>query len=54
MTFYDESYHALAAVLGGLFVTADEKYLRTVGPDPHLFGLAYSPPPVILLPQLTA
>ena len=40
VTFYDASYHALAAVLGGVFVTADEKYLRKAGPDSHLLGLA--------------
>jgi predicted nucleic acid-binding protein len=44
VTFYDASYHALAVVLGGIFVTADDKYLRKVGPDPHLLGLAHWPP----------
>jgi predicted nucleic acid-binding protein len=44
VTFYDASYHALAAVLGGVFVTADEKYLRKAGSDSHLLGLAHWPP----------
>jgi predicted nucleic acid-binding protein len=44
VTFYDASYHALAATLGGIFVTADEKYLRKTGPDSHLLGLASWPP----------
>ena len=44
VTFYDASYHALAAVLDGVFVTADEKYLRKAGPDSHLLGLASWPP----------
>ena len=43
-TFYDASYHALAAVMDGVFVTADAKYLRKAGPDPHLLGLASWPP----------
>ena len=43
VTFYDACYHALAAVHGGTFVTADEKYLRKAGPDPHLLGLAKWP-----------
>ena len=41
--FYDASYHALAAMLGGVFVTADEKYLRRAGPDSHLLNLANWP-----------
>lgn len=44
VTFYDASYHALAEVLDGIFVTADEKYLRKAGPDSHLLGLASWPP----------
>ncbi len=28
VTFYDAAYHALALVEGGLFVTADARYLR--------------------------
>ena len=39
VTFYDASYHALAAVSDGVFVTADEKYLRKAGADPHLAAL---------------
>ena len=44
VTFYDASYHALAMVHDGIFVTADEKYLRKAGPDSHLLGLANWPP----------
>lgn len=40
VTFYDASYHALAAMLGGVFVTSDAKYLRKVGPGRHLLALA--------------
>ena len=28
VTFYDAAYHALALGLGGVFVTADERYVR--------------------------
>jgi predicted nucleic acid-binding protein len=31
VTFYDASYHALAIVNRGVFVTADARYLRKVG-----------------------
>lgn len=34
-TFYDASYHALAMTRNGVFVTADEKYLERVKPEPH-------------------
>lgn len=44
LTFYDASYHALAVVQDGIFVTADEKYLRKAGPDSHLLSLASWPP----------
>jgi predicted nucleic acid-binding protein len=44
VTFYDASYHALAEILDGIFVTADDKYLRKAGPDSHLLGLASWPP----------
>lgn len=40
VTFYDASYHALAVVQDGIFVTADEKYLRKTGTDSHLLSLA--------------
>jgi len=39
VTFYDASYHALAMVTGGRFVTADEKHLakaRDAGHQIHL------------------
>lgn len=35
VTFYDAAYHALAIVLEGVFVTADEKYLQTVSGEAH-------------------
>ena len=28
VTFYDAAYHAVALALGGVFVTADERYVR--------------------------
>ena len=28
VTFYDAAYHAVALALGGMFVTADERYVR--------------------------
>lgn len=34
-TFYDACYHALAIELGGVFVTADEKYLQAAGAGGH-------------------
>ncbi len=34
VTFYDASYHALAIVNRGVFVTADAKYQRKLGSDP--------------------
>lgn len=40
VTFYDASYHALAIVQGGVFVTADEAYLRKVNNHPHAAYLA--------------
>ena len=40
VTFYDASYHALAVMLGGVFVTADEKYQRKVVPTRHILSLA--------------
>jgi predicted nucleic acid-binding protein len=33
VTFYDASYHALALVNRGLFVTADARYARKAGPS---------------------
>ncbi|MGH8665115.1 MAG: type II toxin-antitoxin system VapC family toxin [Burkholderiales bacterium] len=44
VTFYDASYHALADVSDGIFVTADAKYLRKAGPDSRLLSLASWPP----------
>jgi predicted nucleic acid-binding protein len=31
VTFYDAAYHALALVEGGIFVTADERYVSRAG-----------------------
>jgi predicted nucleic acid-binding protein len=39
VTFYDAAYHALAIVNQGIFVTADEEYVKKVGPGPHLIAL---------------
>lgn len=40
VAFYDAAYHALAIVESGLFVTADERYLRAVGPSASACHLA--------------
>ncbi len=40
-TFYDVSYHALAIVLGGVYVTADRHYIRRAHDDQHVAGLAH-------------
>lgn len=39
VTFYDASYHALAIVREGVFITADEKYLNAVAGEPHIMHL---------------
>jgi predicted nucleic acid-binding protein len=39
VTFYDASYHALAIIHDGVFVTADEKYLQAVAGEPNLMHL---------------
>lgn len=39
VTFYDASYHALAIVNRGVFVTADQKYLQAVAGEPHVMHL---------------
>lgn len=39
VTFYDASYHALALLLKGRFVTADEKYVRKAGKAGALVAL---------------
>ncbi len=33
VTFYDAAYHGLAIIQNALLITADEKYLRTVGKE---------------------
>jgi predicted nucleic acid-binding protein len=53
VTFYDASYHALAEMADGVFVTADEKYLRRAGPDARLLDLANWPSPAARLPRST-
>jgi predicted nucleic acid-binding protein len=35
VTFYDAAYHATAIINGGVFVTADEAYLKAVGDRKH-------------------
>ena len=39
-TFYDATYHALARVTSGIFVTADMKYLARAGRDAHIMQLS--------------
>ncbi len=39
-TFYDATYHALARVTSGVFVTADMKYLARAGRDAHILPLS--------------
>jgi len=39
VTFYDASYHALAIVLDGVFVTADEKYLQATDSESHIMHI---------------
>ena len=39
VTFYDASYHALAIVNDGVFITADEKYLDKIGESNHVLHL---------------
>lgn len=39
IAFYDAAHHALVIVDEGIFVTADEKYLKAVGDDKHAMHL---------------
>lgn len=39
VTFHDASYHALAIVLQGTFITADEKYLAAADEAGHMLHL---------------
>lgn len=39
VTFYDASYHALAIVSRGVFVTADERYVRNTSKEDHVLVL---------------
>jgi predicted nucleic acid-binding protein len=39
VTFYDASYHALAIVADGQFVTADEQHLQRAAEAGHLAHL---------------
>lgn len=39
LTFYAASYHALAMVNDGIFVTADEKYMARAGAAGHIARL---------------
>ncbi len=40
VSFYDAIYHAIAIAKQGVFVTADEKYLRAVAGEPHAMALS--------------
>ena len=40
VTFYDAAYHALALVEKGIFVTADQKYIRKAGKAGRVISLA--------------
>ncbi|MHB8422236.1 MAG: type II toxin-antitoxin system VapC family toxin [Leptospirales bacterium] len=40
VSFYDACYHALAIATEGVFVTADEQYVRKLGVGNHLRTLA--------------
>ena len=40
VSFYDAIYHAIAIASQGIFVTADDKYVRAVGEGPHVMLLA--------------
>lgn len=40
VSFYDAIYHAVAITSQGIFVTADDKYVRAVGEGPHVMLLA--------------
>lgn len=40
VSFYDAIYHAVAITRQGIFVTADDKYVRAVGEGPHVMLLA--------------
>jgi len=39
VSFYDASYHALAINQSGVFVTADEKYIKKVGESQNIKSL---------------
>jgi predicted nucleic acid-binding protein len=39
VTFYDASYHALAVLHNGVFVTSDEKYLRKASATGYILHL---------------
>lgn len=39
VTFYDASYHSLALLSKGVFVTADERYVRKVASESHVLAL---------------
>jgi len=39
VTFYDAAYHALALVEKGVFVTADQKYIRKAGKAGRIISL---------------
>lgn len=40
VTFYDAAYHALALSREAVLVSADDRYLRAVAPEPNAMALA--------------
>lgn len=45
VTFYDAAYHSLALVHGGLFVTADTRYVNRVTESGSVMALSEWRPP---------
>lgn len=39
VTFYGAAYHALAIVNQGVFITADEKYMKAVCDEPYFMHI---------------
>ncbi len=39
VTFYDAAYYAVAVERGGVLVTADQRFIRTLGDDPSVVAL---------------
>jgi predicted nucleic acid-binding protein len=45
VSFYDAAYHATALVQGGVFVTADDRYISRVSPRGAIISLSEWMPP---------